>query len=61
MASKILSVKDIAMELEGREYYSTVAWEYIVEAVENTLKDFGIIPQASDIDDIDKHIREEYI
>ena len=57
----MLSVKDIAMELEGRDYYAYVAWDFIVEAVEQAIKDLGIVAHEKDIDTIDKYIRRELI
>lgn len=57
----MLSVKDIAMELEGREYYAYVAWEFIVEAVEQAIKDLGIVAREENINVIDKYIRRELI
>lgn len=51
------SIEDIAVELEGREYYSTVAWGYIVEAVAQAVSDLG----TRDVDKIDKYIRAELI
>lgn len=57
----MLSVKDIAMELEGREYYACVAWEFIVEAVEHAIEDLGIVACEENISVIDKYIRRELI
>lgn len=57
----MLSVKDIAMELEGRDYYATVAWEFIVEAVEQAIEDLGIVAREENINVIDKYIRRELI
>lgn len=57
----MLSVEQIAMVLEGRDYYATTCWEFIVEAVEQALADLGIVARKEDIDDIDKYIREELI
>lgn len=57
----MLSVKDIAIELEGRDYYAYVAWEFIVEAVEQAIKDLGIAPCEKNINVIDKYIRRELI
>lgn len=58
---KILNASDIAEVLEGRDYYATVAWDFIIEAVEQALSDMGIVAREEDIDDIDKYIREELI
>lgn len=58
---KVLTARDIAEVLEGRDYYATVAWEFIVEAVEQALAVMGIAAREEDIDDIDKYIREELI
>ena len=57
----MLSVKDIAMELEGRDYFAYVAWEFIVEAVEQAIKDLGIVAREENINVIDKYIRRELI
>ena len=57
----MLSVKDIAIELEGRDYYAYVAWEFIVEAVEQAIKDLDIAPCEKNINVIDKYIRRELI
>lgn len=47
----------IANELSCRDYYQTVYYGFIVEAVENTLNDL----EEADIDEIDRHIRRNYI
>lgn len=57
----MLSVKDIAIELEGRDYYATVAWEFIVEAVEQAVEDLDIVAREENINVIDKYIRRELI
>ena len=53
-----MSAREIANKLILREYYSTVYYEFVLEAVENTLAD-GISP--NDIEAIDTYIRENYI
>lgn len=57
----MLSVKDIAMELEGRDYYAYVAWEFIIEAVEQAIEDLGIVACEDNVNVIDKYIRRELI
>ncbi len=42
------------------EYYCTVYYEFIMEAIANTLKDFKN-KKTYDIDDIHKNIKENYI
>lgn len=52
--------KEIASKLEiTYNYYSTVYFDIIVEAVENTLKDFGC--EIKPLSEIHKHIKENYI
>lgn len=50
-------IEEIANELSCRNYYMTVAYGFIVEAVENAIGDLN----STDIDKIDRHIRENYI
>ena len=40
-------------------YYCTVYFDFIVEAVENSIKDFGY--EIPPLDDIHKHIKENYL
>lgn len=60
-------IGDIIIELQTRyyNYYSSVYYTYLEEAIENTLKDLGIVryEEVSDelIEKIDKHIKENYI
>lgn len=57
-----LTVNQVANELCCKNYYYTVAYDFIVEAVECAKKDLGyanIYP--SDVQKIDKYIRENYI
>lgn len=52
--------EQIARELEYKySYYSSVYFGFIVEAVENTLKDFK--QEIKPLDEIHKHIKENYI
>lgn len=52
--------EQIARELEYKyNYYSSVYFGFIVEAVENTLKDFRM--KVPPLDEIHKHIKENYI
>lgn len=53
--------REIARQLlnEYYNYYCTVYFDFIVEAVENTIKDYDgeIVP----LDEIHKYIKENYI
>ena len=40
-------------------YYCDVYFDFVVDAVENTLKDFEM--EIKPLDDIHKHIKENYI
>ena len=52
--------EQIASELEYKyNYYSDVYFSFIVEAVENTIKDF--YGEIKPLDEIHKHIKENYI
>lgn len=52
--------QEIAIQLESKyNYYSSVYFGFIVEAVENALKDFEM--EIKPIDEIHKHIQENYI
>jgi hypothetical protein len=59
---KHYTVNEVARELSYRNYYSTVFFEFIVEAVKDAKKDleFSAIYE-SDIDVIDAYIRENLI
>lgn len=54
----------IVTELEGRDYYADTAYEFIEEAVEDTLKEWGV--QGAEysekfIDEVDEYIQENLI
>ncbi len=52
--------EQIASELEYKySYYCSVYFGFIVEAVENTIKDF--YGEIKPLDEIHKHIKENYI
>lgn len=52
--------KKIATELYyNYSYYNSVYFDFIAEAVENTLKDFEM--EVKPLEDIHKHIKENYI
>ena len=52
--------KEIARELYyNYSYYNTVFFDIIIEAVENTLKDFEM--EIKPLPEIHKHIKENYI
>lgn len=53
--------KDIARDLENTyyNYYMYVCFSFIVEAVENTLKDFKM--EIKPLSTIHNHIKENYI
>lgn len=57
---KIIS-KEIANDLYYKyyPYYYSVYFDFIVEAVENTLKDFKM--EIPPLEEIHKHIKENYI
>lgn len=52
-------MNEVVTALLGRPYYQTVAYEFIVEAVENSVRDNK--GPFKTLDDLDKHIRENYI
>lgn len=59
---KHYTIDEVATELSYKNYYSTVAYEFIKEAVEKAKKDLEYtFIYESDIDVIDAHIRENYI
>lgn len=59
---KHYSAEEVANELSCRRCYDTVAFGFIVEAVKNAKKDLDyIFIYDTDIDVIDKHIRQNYI
>lgn len=59
---KHFTVGEVATELSCKEYYSSVAYGFIKEAIEKTKEDLGYsVIYDSDIDVIDAHIRENYI
>lgn len=61
MKSNLTSVaEEIAAKLEYKyNYYSTVYYGFIVEAVENTLKDYKM--EIPPLEEIHAHIKENYI
>ena len=52
------SREDIINEIASRDYYDTVAYGFIEEAVEQVLEQAS---KPMTIDEIDKEIRENYI
>lgn len=59
---KHYTTNEVASELSLRNYYSTVYYEFIIEAVKNAKKDLGLsVIYDSDIDVIDAYIRENLI
>lgn len=52
------SKEDIIDEIASRDYYDTVAYGFIEEAVEQVLESAS---EPMTIDEIDKEIRENYI
>ena len=59
---KHYTINEAASELSCRNYYSTVSFGFIVEAVENAKKDLDYsVIYDSDIDVIDAYIRENLI
>ena len=52
------SKEDIINEIASRDYYDTVAYGFIEEAVEQVLDEAS---KPMTIDEIDKEIRENYI
>ena len=59
---KHYSAEDVANKLSCRSPYDTVAFGFIVEAVEKAKRDLEYtFIYESDIDVIDAHIRENYI
>lgn len=53
-------MNEVITALLGRPYYSTVARGFIEEAIENSIADNGGKPFDT-LDELDKHIRENYI
>lgn len=52
--------KDIALELESKyHYYDDVYFDFVVEAVENTITDF--MGEVKSLEKIHKHITQNYI
>ena len=59
---KHYTINEVARELSYRNYYSTVFYDFIVEAVEDAKKDLELsVIYESDIDVIDAYIRENLI
>lgn len=55
-----IAYKEIARDLYyAYEYYDTVAFDFIVEAVENTIKDFQ--GEVKSLEEIHRHIVRNYI
>lgn len=53
-------IRKIARELQHKyyDYYCTVYFDFIVEAVENTIDDFG---RVCNLEEMHQHIIENYI
>lgn len=59
---KHYSIDEIANELSCKNYYNTVAYGFIKEAVKKAKRDLEYtFIYDSDIDVIDAHIRQNYI
>lgn len=59
---KHYTINEVASELSCRNYYSTVFYEFIVEAVEEAKRELELsVIYDSDIDVIDAYIRENLI
>ena len=59
---KHYTINEVARELSYRNYYSTVFYDFIVEAVKNAKKDLDYnVIYDSDVDVIDAYIRENLI
>lgn len=59
---KHYTINEIASELSLRDYYSTVSYGFIVEAVKDAKKDLELsVIYDSDIDVIDAYIRMNLI
>lgn len=59
---KHYTIEEVAIELSYKNYYSTVAYGFIKEAVEKAKRDLEYtFIYESDIDVIDAYIRENYI
>lgn len=59
---KHYTIEEVAIELSYKNYYSTVAYGFIKEAVKKAKRDLEYtFIYESDIDVIDAHIRENYI
>lgn len=59
---KHYTINEVASELSCRNYYSTVYYDFLVEAVKNAKKDLDLsVIYDSDIDVIDAYIRENLI
>lgn len=62
MLEQHYTINEVARELSYRNYYSTVFYDFIVEAVKNAKKDLDYnVIYDSDVDVIDAYIRENYI
>lgn len=59
---KHYTINEVASELSCRNYYSTVYYDFLVEAVKDAKKDLDLsIIYDSDIDVIDAYIRQNLI
>jgi hypothetical protein len=59
---KHYTINEVASELSSRNYYSTVFYDFLVEAVKDAKKDLNLsVVYDSDIDVIDAYIRENLI
>lgn len=59
---KHYTINEVASELSCRNYYSTVFYEFIVEAVEEAKRELELsVIYDSDIDVIDAYIRDNFI
>lgn len=59
---KHYTINEVASELSSRNYYSTVFYDFLVEAVKDAKKDLDLsVVYDSDIDVIDAYIRENLI
>lgn len=62
MLEQHYTINEVARELSYKNYYSTVFYDFIVEAVKNAKKDLDYnVIYDSDVDVIDAYIRENYI
>lgn len=57
---KAETVRNLVIDLLGRDYYATVDWYCLEEAVENSIADNDGKLFAT-LDELDNYIRENYI